>query len=110
MKSLNCGLYETVDGSEHGRLEERRYRVIECPEIIKQHHNWPNIKTLIEVTSIRQIKEDQTQEKPYYISSLGLDAKKIGNIIRAHWAVENSLHWVLDFSFRDDDSRKYRCY
>jgi predicted transposase YbfD/YdcC len=105
IKSLKCELYETVDGSEHGRLEERQYRVIQCPDSIQEHHNWPHLKTLIEVTSMREIKGDRTQEKRYYISSLGLNAKKIGDLIRAHWSVENSLHWVLDISFRDDDSR-----
>ncbi len=59
----------------------------------------------MEVTSIREIKGQTSQELRYYISSTEPNAEKIGKTIRAHWAIENTLHWILDISFRDDDSR-----
>jgi predicted transposase YbfD/YdcC len=44
-------------------------------------------------------------ERRYYISSLGLDATRLAECVRGHWAIENALHWVLDIAFREDDSR-----
>jgi len=105
LQEITPDRYQTIDGSEHGRLEERSYRAILCPEIIKTHHEWPYLKSLVEVVSRREIKGKVSQEERYYITSLEPIAKKIGTAIRAHWAIENSLHWILDISFRDDESR-----
>ncbi len=57
------------------------------------------------VESTREIGDQTTQETRYFISSLPCDAKRFAEAARDHWGVENSLHWCLDISFREDDSR-----
>ena len=105
MKELIIDQADTVDGSEHGRLEKRHYRAINCPEVLTKQQAWPYLQSLVEVVSYREIKGVASEETRYYITSLAPVAAKIGRAIRAHWAIENSLHWILDMSFRDDDSR-----
>ena len=57
------------------------------------------------VESIRRIKGKNTIERRYYLSSLPLDAKIFATAVRGHWGVENPLHWTLDVTFREDQSR-----
>lgn len=90
----------------HGRVENRCYRV--CADIqwlIDRHEQWPGLKSIIEVESTRLIRGEISQEKRYYISSLPADPQQIAQAIRQHWGIENQLHWVLDMSFGDDQSR-----
>ena len=57
------------------------------------------------IESTREIAGKVAQETRFYITSLLLFAHLLGPIIRSHWAIENSLHWVLDMIFRDDECR-----
>ena len=63
------------------------------------------MKGVIIVESQREIGEKIERETRFYISSTTLEAKLSGPMIRDHWAVENSLHWVMDMTFRDDECR-----
>lgn len=95
----------TTTDSDHGRLENRRCRVMSVPEVLIKRHNWPGLQSVIEIYSTREFKDKTELEKRYYLTTLPLDPIKISNAIRKHWGIENSLHYILDVSFRDDDSR-----
>jgi predicted transposase YbfD/YdcC len=94
----------TVDG-DHGRIETRDITVIQDIGWLQQRHQWPGLKSLVMVQSTRESGEKVERETRFYITSLVLLASLIGPFIRDHWAVENSLHWVLDMVFRDDECR-----
>jgi predicted transposase YbfD/YdcC len=90
----------------HGRLETRRCTVTEDIDWLKKTHpQWKDLNSVIEIESTREISGNIAIEKRYYISSLAAETKPTLNAIRQHWGVENKLHWVLDISFGDDQSR-----
>lgn len=89
----------------HGRIETRQCTVIKMPSELKQSHNWPGLQTVVEIRSTRDLNDKVEHENRYYISSLEGTGRDMLHCIRSHWAIENSLHYVLDIAFRDDDSR-----
>ncbi|MEI8343213.1 MAG: ISAs1 family transposase [Verrucomicrobiota bacterium] len=95
---------ETVDG-DHGRIETRKTTVIHDVDWVQDRHSWPGMKSIVMVESIREISNKIETETRFYITSLALLAVLVGPIVRSHWAIENSLHWVMDMIFRDDECR-----
>ncbi len=96
--------HETVDG-DHGRIETRTYTAIHDVAWLQERHDWPGLKGLVIVDSTREIGEKVEHETRFYITSLVSLASQLGPVIRSHWAIENSLHWVMDMTFRDDECR-----
>lgn len=101
------GLYrfEETDG-DHGRIEVRRYWVSDEIDWLEGKEKWEGLTSIAMVEAERTIKDKTTTEQRFFISSIPLErAKETTNAIRAHWGVENGLHWVLDVAFREDESR-----
>ena len=96
--------HETVDG-EHGRIETRKYWHVNAPDYVKEKFAWPGLVSLGMCEARRELNGQTSQEKRYYLSSLGVDAERFAKAARGHWSIENLLHWILDVVFREDDSR-----
>lgn len=103
-KDTKVSRHETVDG-DHGRIETRTYTAIHDVAWLQERHDWPGLKGVVMVESKREIGDKVERETRFYITSLVLLASQLGPVIRSHWAVENSLHWVMDMIFRDDECR-----
>ncbi|WP_250958073.1 ISAs1 family transposase [Rhizobium sp. CG5] len=96
--------HQSVDG-DHGRIETRDITVVHDIGWLRERHQWPGLNAVVRVQSTREIGDKIQRETRFYITSLALAASLIGAYVRDHWAVENSLHWVLDCVFRDDECR-----
>lgn len=100
---------ETVDG-DHGRIETRRCLVVDDTAWLrKRHPHWPRLAAMVCVESQRHVKSKASATEPptrrHYITSRRADAQAMLTAVRAHWGVENSLHWSLDVTFREDENR-----
>lgn len=97
----------TVDG-DHGRIETREVTVLHDAAWLRDRHDWPGLNAVVMLESHRELGGGAgrtERETRFYITSLTLPADRIGAMVRDHWAVENSLHWVMDMVFRDDECR-----
>jgi predicted transposase YbfD/YdcC len=94
---------------DHGRLETRRYWTSADPDLLAYLSGgatrWPDLGSVGMVVRERTADGRTSRETTYYLSSLPGDVATFAASVRAHWGIENRQHWVLDVTFREDDSR-----
>jgi predicted transposase YbfD/YdcC len=103
-KALQYRHHETLDDG-HGRIDERSYYLTKVPRDFAPAKDWPWVKAIgYSVRITRHADGRESDEVRYYLSSRYLSGKRFGEAVRGHWGIE-SMHWVLDVNFREDDSR-----
>jgi predicted transposase YbfD/YdcC len=107
MHWVECDYCRTVEKG-HGRIETRECWTTSDSgylEYIATLAEWRGLQSIAMVKTVRRTGEEVTTTCRYFISSLESDAKLMLSAVRSHWGIENKVHWILDITFREDDSR-----
>lgn len=110
--SIDHDYYRTVNKG-HGRIEIRKCWVISDPlafEYIRHYQGWADISAIVRVQRERRLADRVERKTAYYITSFATSAKTLLNATRQHWSIENSLHWVMDVTFQEDQMRTHKGY
>ena len=104
LEDLKYRSHETSE-TAHGRIDERSYFLTKVPHDFAVKKEWPWVKAIGYTLRVTQHADgSETDETRYYILSRYLSGKRFSEAVRGHWGIE-SMHWVLDVNFREDDSR-----
>ena len=98
--------YSTNKESNHGRSEIRHHLMLsDIKELIDPDNQWEKLHSIGLIESVKIVKEKTTLETCYYLVVYQMMLSHLGESVRSHWGFENSLHWVLDVGFREDNCR-----
>jgi len=107
MRWVDCD-YHRTENRGHGRVEIRECWSTSDPEYlnyIATLAEWRGLQSIAMIQTERQLGDQRTVTRRYFISSLKSDAELLLQAVRGHWGIENKVHWVLDITFREDDCR-----
>lgn len=97
--------WHVTEEKGHGRQEARTYIQMPVPPSLAGLQLWKGLKSIGLVVSVCVRDGKETTETRYYISSLAVGVKRFAHAVRSHWGIENTCHWSLDVTFREDESR-----
>ena len=105
-KPVSMAINDTYSesGAGHGRVESRRCVVSSQIDWLEQKTAWSGLTSIAMIEETREFKGRISVERRFFISSLPANARQIAQAVRAHWAIENTLHWTLDVVFNEDRS------
>lgn len=101
---IESDYHETIEKG-HGRVEVRRYWTIATLDWLEGKDKWVGLNLIGKVESERHVAGEVSRDTRYYIASIENNAQRFAHAVRGHWSIENTLHWSLDVTFREDDSR-----
>lgn len=95
---------QTID-ADHGRIETRTATLSTDIAWLQAGHHWPGLAAIGKVTRVREIAAKTSTETAYYLLSTALSPERFNALARAHWGVENALHWRLNVVMNEDQDR-----